>query len=161
MPQPAFNVSPASCTLRRMSSMESWMVPDTVQLIVEVAGLWSQAPALEIMRPAGIAPWRSAHRNFSYQCSRNSGVASTSASARATRWNVPSMVSSSGRPSLAFNRYLVSQISQEAGCIGTSAAVVGRSAGCRCAVFMNQSPWRRYRKSGRRCGKFFGENRPR
>jgi hypothetical protein len=32
-------------------------------------------------------------------------VASTSAIARATRWQVPSMVSSIGRPSLAFNRY--------------------------------------------------------
>ncbi len=39
-----------------MSSIESPMVEDTVQLIVEVAGLWSQAPALEVIRPAGIAP---------------------------------------------------------------------------------------------------------
>jgi hypothetical protein len=43
------------------------MVPETVQLIVEVAGLCSSAPALEVMRPAGIAPRRSAHRKRSYQ----------------------------------------------------------------------------------------------
>src|SRR6516164_3555574 len=52
MPQPAFSVSPASCTFFRMSSIESWIVPETVQLIVEVAGLCSSAPALEVMRPA-------------------------------------------------------------------------------------------------------------
>jgi hypothetical protein len=84
MPQPAFSVSPASWTLRRMSSIESVIVPDTVQLIVEVAGLCSCAPAFEVTRPAGIAPRRKAHRKRSYQCSRISG-ASTSASARATR----------------------------------------------------------------------------
>jgi hypothetical protein len=67
-----------------MSSIESRMVPDTVQLIVEVAGLCSWAPAFEVTRPAGIAPRRSAHRNCSYQCSRTSSF-STSASARATR----------------------------------------------------------------------------
>ena len=42
--------------------MESPMVPDTVQLIVEVAGLWSSAPALDTMRPAGMAPFCKAHR---------------------------------------------------------------------------------------------------
>ena len=66
--------------------MESWMVPDTVQLMVEVAGLYSRAPAFETMRPAGIAPCRSAHRNSPYQCSRRASVVSTSASERATRW---------------------------------------------------------------------------
>ena len=65
--------------------MESSTVPDTVQLIVDVAGLCSQAPALEMMRPAGIAPWRNAQRNFSYQTCYFSGVVSTSARARATR----------------------------------------------------------------------------
>jgi hypothetical protein len=39
-----------------MSSIESRMVPDTVQLIVEVAGLCSSAPAFDVTRPAGIAP---------------------------------------------------------------------------------------------------------
>ena len=39
MPQPAFSVRPASCTLPRMSSIESGIVPETVQLIVDVAGL--------------------------------------------------------------------------------------------------------------------------
>src|SRR5205085_132826 len=43
-----------------MSSIESWIVPETVQLMVEVAGLCSSAPALEMMRPAGMAPRRSA-----------------------------------------------------------------------------------------------------
>jgi hypothetical protein len=57
-----------------------------VQLIVEVAGLCSSAPALEVMRPAGIAPRRSAHRNRSYQYFCVSAVGSASASARATRW---------------------------------------------------------------------------
>ena len=32
------------------------MVPDTVQLIVDVAGLCASAPAFETMRPAGTAP---------------------------------------------------------------------------------------------------------
>ncbi len=41
--------------------MESRMVPETVQLIVEVAGLWSCAPALDVILPAGIAPRRRAH----------------------------------------------------------------------------------------------------
>ncbi len=40
-----------------MPSIESGTVPDTVQLMVEVAGLYARAPALEIIRPAGIAPW--------------------------------------------------------------------------------------------------------
>jgi len=31
------------------------MVPETVQLMVDVAGLCSSAPALEVTRPAGIA----------------------------------------------------------------------------------------------------------
>ena len=56
MPQPALRVRPASWTLSRMSSIESWMVPDTVQLIVDVAGLCSIAPAFDTMRPAGTAP---------------------------------------------------------------------------------------------------------
>ena len=58
------------------------MVPETVQLMVEVAGLCSKAPALEVMRPAGMAPLRSAHRKGSYQAS---GSLSCAASARATR----------------------------------------------------------------------------
>ena len=62
MPQPAFSVRPASCTFFRMSSIESRIVPETVQLMVEVAGLCSSAPAFEVTRPAGIAPWRSAQR---------------------------------------------------------------------------------------------------
>ena len=65
--------------------MESSIVPDTVQLMVEVAGLCSQAPALEVMRPAGMAPRRRAQRNSWYQCSRLSSVSSTSDRARATR----------------------------------------------------------------------------
>jgi|GEM_PF-6481196 len=69
-----------------MPSIESVIVPETVQLIVLVAGLCSSAPALEVMRPAGIAPRRSAHRNRSFQYFCFSGVASASASALATRW---------------------------------------------------------------------------
>src|SRR5687767_7019189 len=96
-----------------MSSIESRIVPDTVQLIVEVAGLCSSAPAFEVTRPAGIAPRRSAHRKRSYQCSRTSSR-STSASARATRLYVSSIVLSTGVPSLAVRRYFLSQMSSEA-----------------------------------------------
>src|SRR5580658_1943415 len=110
MPQPAFSVSPASCTLFKMSSIESRMVPETVQLMVDVAGLWSSAPAFEVTRPAGIAPWRSAHRNDSYQVSRSSSD-STSASARATRLYVSSIDLSMGEPSFAIRRYFLSQMS--------------------------------------------------
>ena len=66
--------------------MESGMVPDTVQLMVEVAGLCSRAPALAVMRPAGSAPRRSAQRKRSYQKVLLSSFSSTSESARATRW---------------------------------------------------------------------------
>ena len=114
------------------------MVPDTVQLMVEVAGLCAQAPALEMMRPAGIAPCRKAHRNFSLQCSRSSGVVSISANACATRRKVQSMDLSIICPSLAWRRYFLSQMSHEAGCIGTSVAMVELSTGLRCAVFMGQ-----------------------
>ena len=85
MPQPAFSVSPASWTFSRMPSIESSMVPETVQLIVEVAGLCASAPALEVMRPAGIAPRRSAQVKRSIQYCCFSAVGSASASALATR----------------------------------------------------------------------------
>ena len=85
MPQPALSVRPASCTLPRMSSIESPMVPETVQLIVDVAGLYASAPALDMMRPAGIAPLRRAQTKRSYHASRFSS-SSTSARAFATRW---------------------------------------------------------------------------
>jgi hypothetical protein len=65
--------------------MESLMVPETVQLIVEVAGLCAWAPAFDVMRPAGIAPRRKAHRNNGYHSSRFLRDSSTSASARAVR----------------------------------------------------------------------------
>ena len=53
-------------------------MPDTVQLIVDVAGLYACAPALEIMRPAGMAPCfkrpdeavRSTLRGIAYPYSR-------------------------------------------------------------------------------------------
>src|SRR5690625_2060532 len=99
-----------------MSSMESPMVPDTVQLMVDVAGLWSSAPALDVMRPAGMAPRLRAHKNSRYQCSRNSSVFSTLASARATRLNVPSMSWSTAPPDFDLRRYFMSQMSSEASC---------------------------------------------
>ena len=68
-----------------MPSIESGTMRDTVQLMVEVAGLCASAPALDVTRPAGMAPWLSAQRNFSNHSSRFSGMVSTSASARATR----------------------------------------------------------------------------
>src|SRR5690606_35192556 len=86
MPQAALRVRPASWTFSRMPSMGSTMVPDTVQLIVLVAGLWARAPALEVMRPAGVAPRRSAHRKRSFQYWRLSALGSASARALATRW---------------------------------------------------------------------------
>ena len=39
------------------------MEPETVQLIVDVAGLYSIAPAFDMILPAGIAPERNAHKN--------------------------------------------------------------------------------------------------
>ena len=90
MPQPAFNVSPASVTLSSMPTIESWIEPETVQLIVDVAGLYSEAPALDIIRPAGIAPDLNAQRNFSFHSSFLSDV-STSAKAEATLLKVASI----------------------------------------------------------------------
>src|ERR1700747_1334172 len=58
---------PARVPLARMPPIDSSIVPDTVQLIVDVAGLCSSAPAFDVTRPAGIAPRRSAQRNRSYQ----------------------------------------------------------------------------------------------
>src|SRR3954467_9622860 len=133
MPHPLFSVSPASWTLPRMSSIESRMVPETVQLIVEVAGLCSNAPALDVTRPAGIAPRRNAQRKFSYHCSRTSG-SSTSASARATRLYVSSMLISTGDPSLAVKRYFLSQISSDASWKETSSMLLGSIF---TTVFMN------------------------
>jgi len=111
---------PASCTFDRMSSMESWIFPETVQLMVEVAGLYSCAPALEMMRPAGTAPRFSAQRNLSYQCCCFSAVSSMSARVRATRVKVPSTQRSTASPTLFFSCYLRCQISSEAGCSGIS-----------------------------------------
>src|SRR5215469_4587931 len=124
IPQPAFSVNPASWTFLRMLSIESRMVPDTVQLIVEVAGLCSSAPALEVTRPAGMAPRRSAHRKRSFQWSRTSSR-STSASARATRLYVSSIVLSMGAPSLALRRYFLSQISSDASWNGMASISFG------------------------------------
>ena len=96
-------------------------MPDTVQLIVDVAGLCSSAPAFETMRPAGIAPWRSAHRKRSYQSARSSPVASVAAIARATRCQVSSTSRSMTVPSRFFRRYFLSQMSREAACSGIPA----------------------------------------
>jgi len=49
--------------------MLSSIIPDTVQLIVLVAGLCSKAPAFEVILPAGIAPFCKAQTNFSLHCS--------------------------------------------------------------------------------------------
>src|SRR5690554_1966706 len=114
MPQPALRVRPASRLRSRMPCIESGMVPDTVQLMVEVAGLCSRAPAFEMIRPAGIAPLRNAHRKRSYHLLLSS-PSSTSASARATRWKVPSISRSIGLLFLSLRRYFLSQISSEAG----------------------------------------------
>src|SRR5690606_22943365 len=100
--------------------MESSTVPETVQLIVLVAGLCSSAPALEVMRPAGMAPRRSAHRNLSYHKVRFSSVSSASANALATRLKVSSISWSMHSPCLDFRRYFLSQMSRETGCTGTS-----------------------------------------
>ena len=113
-----------------MSSIESTIVPDTVQLIVDVAGLCSRAPALEVMRPAGTAPWASAQTKRPYQCAPASSVVSTSASARATREKVSWTEPSTGCPSLVFRRYFLSQMSSEVSCSGNlpSAEAAAREA---------------------------------
>src|SRR5882757_7512059 len=125
MPHPALSVRPASCTLFKISSIESRMVPDTVQLMVDVAGLCCSAPAFEVTRPAGMAPWRSAHRNDSYHCSRISSD-STSASARATRLYVSSIDLSMGEPSFEVSRYFLSQMSKDA----SWKVILATSLGC-------------------------------
>ncbi|MNR13244.1 hypothetical protein D3C85_1296390 [compost metagenome] len=112
-----------------MSSIESWMVPETVQLMVEVAGRRSCAPALATMRPAGMAPLRSAQRNCAYQCSRSLG-ASTSATARATRRQVASMSASTGVPSGSSSWYFCAQMSAAAACSGMLPAPGGADAPC-------------------------------
>src|SRR5690606_22775710 len=114
MPQPAFKVSPASRFFCKISSIESLIVPDTVQLMVEVAGFHASAPALEMTRPAGIAPFSSAQKNsFSQYALR---LDSTSARVLATRFQVSATVSSRSLPSAFFKRYFLSHISSDAGC---------------------------------------------
>ena len=95
-----------------MPDILSSTMPDTVQLIVEVAGLCSRAPALEVIRPAGIAPRLNAHRNFSYHSSLLAGI-STSAKALATRIKESSISLSTCSPCFDFKRYFLSQISSE------------------------------------------------
>jgi len=68
-----------------------------------------------MIRPAGMAPLRSAQRKRSCQCSRCL-AGSTSARARATRCQVASTLSSIGVPSLLVRRYFCAQISSEAAC---------------------------------------------
>ena len=90
MPQPALRVNPASVTFSRIPVIESCIEPDTVQFIVEVAGLYFSAPAFEMILPAGIAPDLRAQRNFSAHSSCWS-VSSTPAKAVATLSKVSSI----------------------------------------------------------------------
>src|SRR5690625_52805 len=121
MPQPALRVSPASTFLCKISCMESTMVPDTVQLMVEVAGLYSLAPALAVMRPAGMAPFSSAQRNCLRQCAFCLG--SSSARASATRSQVPLTVLSTLSPWWSLRWYFWAQMSQEASCSASNSKV--------------------------------------
>src|SRR5215475_6956668 len=98
------------------------MVPETVQLIVEVAGLWNSAPAFDVTRPAGIAPRCSAQTKRSNHSARFAG-SSTDARALATRWYVPSISRSTGSPDLVFSRYFVSQMLSEASWSAMSASL--------------------------------------
>src|SRR5579885_2566576 len=82
-----------------------------------------------------MAPRRSAHRNFSYHCSRTSSF-STSASARATRLYVSSIVLSMGVPSFAVSRHFLSQLSRDASWKGTASISCGSIL---TMVFMNES----------------------
>jgi hypothetical protein len=82
--------------------------------MVEVAGLYSAAPALDMIRPAGIAPDLNAQRNFSFHSSSFSGF-STSAKAEATLLKVASISLSIECPEKSFKRYFLSQISTDAG----------------------------------------------
>src|SRR5690554_670931 len=100
-----------------MSFMESLTVPETVQLMVDVAGLCASAPAFEVMRPAGIAPFFRAQAK-SFICLARTDLSSTSARALATRSYVSLILWSTGSPVLDLSWYLLAQISNEASCIG-------------------------------------------
>jgi ribonucleoside-diphosphate reductase alpha chain len=51
MPQPAFKVSPASCTLPRISSIESIIDPETVQLMSAGGRRGAQMATFDIGHP--------------------------------------------------------------------------------------------------------------
>src|SRR5690606_41906127 len=87
------------------------------------AGLCSCAPALLVMRPAGTAPRRRAQVRRSTQYCCSSAVGSASASALATRLQVPWLSASSAWPCLVLRRYFLCQMSTDAGCIGMSCFV--------------------------------------
>ena len=92
------------------------MVPDTVQLMVDVAGLYACAPAFEIIRPAGNAPCSKAHTKRLYQCSCSTSVCSTPDNAVATRSNVSLVASSTALPFLSLSLYFLSQMSADVAC---------------------------------------------
>src|SRR5690554_6879791 len=85
--------------------------------MVEVAGLCASAPALEVIRPAGMAPFLRAQAKF-FICSVRTLLFSTCAKAVATRWYVALMSLSTGSPVLVLSWYLLLQMSSEASCIG-------------------------------------------
>src|SRR5690554_866647 len=85
--------------------------------MVEVAGLCASAPALEVIRPAGMAPFLRAQAKF-FICSVRTLLFSTCAKAVATRWYVALMSLSTGSPVLVLSWYLLFQMSSEVSCIG-------------------------------------------
>ena len=92
--------------------MESWIVSETVQLMVEVAGLCSRAPALEMILPAGVTPCLNAQRNSWYHSCRLF-LSSTFARALATRFWCGPCSGQTQSPFLVLRQYLLSQISRE------------------------------------------------
>lgn len=79
------------------------MVPYTVQLIVDVAGLNFSAPALYIIPPAGYAPDSIAQRNFA--CHFSWSFISMAANALAIRINISFTDASWLLTCLSFKRY--------------------------------------------------------
>src|SRR5690625_2300674 len=121
MAQPGVMVSPGSTFLCKSSCMASTRSADTVELLVVAVGLYSVAPALAVMRPAGMELFSSAQRRCLRQCAFCLG--SSSARASATRSQVPLTVLSTLSPWWSLRRYFWSQMSQEASCSASNSKV--------------------------------------
>jgi hypothetical protein len=116
MPPPCCMVSAASRRWSKMLPRSSAMSPMTKQLNNVTR---RSDPAPDSIRPAGRNRKScSASKN---RCSQCLGSGSVCARARATRRQVSSMVTSTAVPSIAFSRYLASQIWREMGAMRSKA----------------------------------------